>query len=282
MKHHRATVSEFLAYCGKHVDAQLDDHLRTLDIGVIEGFLKNVAKRLGRHSLQHTVAHLRCFLRFLAARGLAPANLDDGIDTPRVYRKERLPRALPWDTVLSFLRSIDRSTPMGRRDYAMFLLVVTYGLRTCEVASLRLDDIAWREGRLHVARSKVRTPLMLPLTKEVGAAILAYLQDGRPTLAHREVFLRARAPAGTLKPTAVTEAFQGWVRRSNLPIPYQGPHCLRHSLALHLLRQGASLKAIGDLLGHRSPESTCVYLRLHVADLRGVALDLPPEEETQR
>ena len=94
---------------------------------------------------------------------------------------------------------------------------------------------------------------------------------------HREVFLRVRAPAGPLAPTAVTEAFQGWTRRSGLPIPYQGPHCLRHSLAVHLLRQGTSLKAIGDLLGHRSAESTCVYLRLHVEDLRDVALDLPPE-----
>jgi len=284
VKHHCATVSEFLAYFGKHADVPLDDRLRTLDLGVIEGFIEIMAKRLSRHSLQHTVAHLRSFLRFLTACGLAPADLGDGIDTPRVYRDERLPRALPWDTVLSFLRAIDRSTPMGRRDYAMFLLVVTYGLRTCEVVSLRLDDVAWREGRLQVARPKVRAPLMLPLTKEVGAAILAYLQDGRPALAHREIFLRARAPAGTLKPTAVTEAFQGWVRRSDLPIPYKGPHCLRHSLALHLLRQGASLKTIGDLLGHRSTESTCVYLRLHVEDLRDVALDLPPEahQETRR
>ncbi len=276
VKHHRATVREFLAYLGNRGDAQLDARLRSLDIGAIEGFLEAVARRLSRQSLQHTVAHLRSFLRFLAARRLAPTGLDDGIDTPRVYRGERLPHALPWDTVLAFLRAIDRSTPMGRRDYAMLLLVVTYGLRTCEVVSLGLDDIAWREGRLQVARSKVRAPLVLPLTKEVGAAILAYLQDGRPALAHREIFLRARAPAGTLKPTAVTEAFQGWVRRSGLSIPFQGPHCLRHSLALHLLRQGSSLKTIGDLLGHRSTESTCVYLRLHVEDLRDVALDLPP------
>jgi integrase len=181
-----------------------------------------MAKRLGRESLQHTVAHLRSFLRFLAVRRLAPAGLAAQIDTPRVYRGERLPRSLPWEIVRAFLRAIDRSTPMGRRDYAMFLLVVTYGLRSCEVVSLRLDDFRWRDGRLLVARPKVRAPLVLPLTPEVGAAILAYLRDGRPALAHREVFLRVRAPAGTLKPTALTEAFQGWVRRAGLPIPFQG------------------------------------------------------------
>lgn len=277
VKHHCATAREFLAYLGNCDDAPLKGHLRSLAIEAIEDFLEIVAQRLSRHSLQHTAAHLRSFLRFLATRDLAPNGLGEGIDTPRVYRDERLPRSLPWDTVLAFLRAIDRSTPMGRRDYAMFLLVVTYGLRTCEVASLKLDDIAWREGRLQVARSKVRAPLMLPLTKEVGAAILAYLQDGRPALSNREIFLRARAPVGTLKPTAITEAFQGWVRRSGLSIPFHGPHCLRHSLAIRLLRQGCSLKTIGDLLGHRSTESTCVYLRLHVEDLRDVAIDLPLE-----
>ncbi len=216
-------------------------------------------------------------LRFLAARALAPAGLEGQLDTPRVYRGERLPRALPWETVQAFLRSIDRSTPLGRRDYAMFLLVVTYGLRTSEVASLELGDIRWREGLLRVRRPKVRSPLVLPLTTEVGAALLGYLRDGRPPLPHRQIFLRARAPAGTLERTALTEAFQGWVRRSGLPISFQGPHCLRHSLAVHLLRQGASLKTIGALLGHRSAESTCVYLRLHLEDLREVALDLPTE-----
>ena len=140
-----------------------------------------------------------------------------------------------------------------------------------------MDDIEWRAGRLRVPRPKTKTPIVLPLTEEIGAALLDYLRHARPNLPHREVFLRVRAPAGPLAPTAVTEAFQGWSRRGALSIPYQGPHCLRHSLAVHLLRRGTSLKAIGDLLGHRSAESTCVYLRLHVDDLRDAALDLPKE-----
>jgi site-specific recombinase XerD len=227
--------------------------------------------------MQHTVAQLRSFLRFLAGHRLVVEGFDTRIDTPRLYRGERIPRSLPWEVVRGFLAAIDRSTPMGKRDHAMFLLIATYGLRTCEVAALRLDDILWRAGQICVPRSKTKTPLLLPLTEEVGAALVDYLRNARPDLPHREFFLRVRAPAGTLRPTAVTEAFQGCVRRSGLPIPYQGPHCLRHSLAVHLLRQGTSLKTIGDLLGHRSTESTCVYLRLHVEDLRDVALDLPTE-----
>jgi site-specific recombinase XerD len=272
--HHAATAGEMLAFAGFEGDSA---QLYSIGPRDIEAFLQKVGVRVSRASLQHSVGYLRSFLRYLIGRGLVVNGLDTQIDTPRLYRGECLPRSLSWEVVRAFLAAIDRSTPMGKRDYGMFLLIATYGLRTCEVAALQLDDIHWRAKQLHVARSKTKTPLLLPLTEEVGASVVDYLRDARPDLSHREVFLRVRAPAGPLRPTAVTEAFQGWVRRSGLPIPYQGPHCLRHSLAVHLLRQGAALKTIGDLLGHRSIESTCVYLRLHVEDLRDVALGLPQE-----
>ncbi len=271
---HTSTVSEFLAFL--RYDAA-PNTLRQLVMEQIEAFLKTVGSRVCRESLQHIVARLRSFLRFLVGRGEIAAGLEHSIDTPRVYRGERLPRSLPWKTVQLFMAAIDRSTPMGRRDYAMFLLITTYGLRISEVAGLKLDDIEWRAGRLRVPRPKTKTPIVLPLTKEVGAAIADYLRRDRPALPIREVFLRVRTPAGRLRRTAVTNAFQAWTRRGRLAIPYQGPHCLRHSLAVHLLRQGTSIKAIGDLLGHRSSEATCVYLRLAVEDLRDAALEVPAE-----
>jgi integrase/recombinase XerD len=271
---HGSTAAEFLAFLRYEAHPRI---LQRLDSRRIDTFLTRMAPRFCREGLQHVVAHVRSFLRFLVGAGVIAAGLETAIDTPRTYRGERLPRSLSWETVQSFLAGIDRSTSMGRRDYAMFLLITTYGLRTSEVAALRLDDVEWRAGRLRVPRTKVATPIVLPLTKEVGAAMVEYLRRDRPRLSDREVFLRVRAPAGKLKPTAVTEAFQAWTRRSGLPIPFQGPHCLRHSLAVHLLRQGTSLKAIGDLLGHRSSEATCVYLRLHVDDLRDAALELPTE-----
>jgi integrase/recombinase XerD len=274
LAHHCSTASGLLAFLDFDGDLVV---LRRVDQRQIEAFVRESGTRLSRASLQHVVAHLRSVLRFLASRGEIACGLDSSIDTPRLYRGERLPRSLPWETVQAFLAAIDRSTAMGRRDYAMFLLVATYGLRTSEIAALRLDDIEWRAGRIRVPRPKTKTPIVLPLTEEIGAALLDYLRRARPHLPHREVFLRVRAPAGPLAPTAVTEAFQAWSRRGALPIAYQGPHCLRHSLAVHLLRRGTSLKAIGDLLGHRSAESTCVYLRLHVDDLRDTALDLPQE-----
>lgn len=272
--HHAASATEFLAFLRYDARPRI---LRALDHAQIDAFLTKTAPRFCREGMQHVVAHVRSFLRFLVREGIIAAGLETAIDTPRTYRGERLPRSLSWETVQALLAGIDRSTSMGRRDYAMLLLIATYGLRTSEIASLRLDDVDWRAGRLRVPRKKTGTPLLLPLTKEVGAAIVEYLRRDRPSLSDREVFLRVRAPAGKLKPTAVTEAFQAWTRRSGLSIPFQGPHCLRHSVAVHLLRQGTSLKVIGDLLGHRSSEATCVYLRLNVDDLRDAALEIPLE-----
>lgn len=282
----RSTVTAHLRSCAEllqHLDYETTpSRLQALSGRDLEAFLHVVGRRQARASLQHVVAHLRGVLRFLAGQGTLRPGLETEIDTPRVYRLERLPRALPWETVQALLRSIDRGTPMGRRDYAMFLLIATYGLRTKEVATLTLEDIEWRAGRLRIGPRKGGHPLLLPLTDPVGAAVVAYLRHGRPRLPCREVFLRCRAPAGVIKPTAVTEAFQGWVRRSGLPISFQGPHCLRHSYAVHLLRRGVPLKAISDVLGHRSLEATCVYLRLAVDDLRDVALPLPSTDVTPR
>ena len=243
--------------------------------GSVESYVAQTGKRLGRGSLQHEIAALRGFLRFLSAEGRAPAGLDRQIDTPRLYRLEQLPRALPWETVRTLLQSIDRASPMGLRDYAMFLLIATYGLRASEVVALSLEDICWRQGILRIRQRKTSSPLELPLTNEVLSALVKHLQRTPPPASYRRVFLRMRAPRGVLKPTAVTEAFQAMVRRSGLGIPYQGPHCLRHSYAVHLLKNGTPLKTIGDILGHRTAESTSIYLRLATGDLREVALAVP-------
>lgn len=276
---HDASASELLGFLRFDDDPTV---LRALSAAPLEGFVKSVAARLSRASMQRVAAHLRSFLRFLASRDQVASGLDATIDQPRVYRQEQVPRALPWETVQVLLAAIDRTTVMGRRDYAMLLIMATYGLRASEVTALHLDHLSWRAMQFQVPRPKTKTPIVLPLTLEVGAALLDYLRHARPPSTHRQVFLRVRKPCAPLGPSSVGMAFDGWRRRSALDIPAAGAHCLRHSLALHLLRQGTSLKAIGDLLGHRSMESTCVYLRLHVDDLRAAALDLPVETEAHR
>jgi integrase len=136
--------------------------------------------------------------------------LDKQIDTPRLYRLEQLPRALPWLTVIELLKSLDVTSDIGLRDFAMFLLIATYGLRASEVVELTLDDVAWRKGVLHIHQRKTSSSLELPLTNEVATALTKHLKRSAPPAPYRRIFLRKRAPIGVLKPTAVTEAFRPW------------------------------------------------------------------------
>lgn len=272
---HLSTLSQFLEHLQPAPSRPVNLTLRDL-----EDFIVRVGRRLGRGSMQHVVAHLRGYLRFLVMKGELPSGLDTQIDTARQYRQEKLPRALPWETVCDFLNDINRRTAVGRRDYAMFLMMATYGLRASDIVALPLENVRWRQDELCIHQRKTGQMLVLPLTDAVGAALLDYLRRGRPQFTFRQLFLSVRAPVHPIRNTALGVAFQYWAKQSGLKIPfYYGPGCLRHSFAVHLLRQGISVKTIGDLLGHRTAESTCVYLRLALEDLREVALSLPKAEE---
>lgn len=267
---HRNTAQDFL----DRLEMQ-QVPLKSIQAKDTEDYISHVGKRVCRATLQHEIAIVRGLLRFLAADGRAPVGLGHQIDTPRLYELEKLPRTLPWDTVTELLKSIDTESAMGLRNYAMLLMTATYGLRASEVVAVTLDDISWRQGCLRIYQRKTFSPLELPLTNEVSAALVKHLKRTPPPAAYRQVFLRIRAPMGLLKPTAVLEVFQSVVRNSGLKIPYQGTHCLRHSLAVHLLKTGTPIKTIGDILGHRTARSTSVYLRLATDDLREVSLAVP-------
>jgi integrase/recombinase XerD len=269
---HAVIARDFLRFLRYDKDVH---RLAQVQIVDLEAFAAEASTRVGRITMQKDVAILRCFLRFLAISGAIPAGLDRCLDSPRHHRGERLVRALSWNDVLKLLNAIDRSTLKGCRDYAMLLLIATYGLRVSEVASLKMDDVQWRARVICVPRPKVGSPLVLPLTDEVATALVSYLRH-RYGARERRLFLRVRAPRGAIQPTAVYDAFDVWAARAHVRVPGRGgPHCLRHGLAMHLLRQGTPVKTIGDLLGHRSVESTGVYLRLNIDDLRDVALSLP-------
>lgn len=274
------TVSEFLAHLRIEKRPSL---LKTLTINDLEAFVKKISPRLSRASLRTIVGRLRSFLRFLAVRGEIPQGLERQIDTPRVYQDEQFPSALPWETVQTLLNSIDRSSSVGLRDYTMFLLMATYGLRASDVAALALDDIHWRAGKISISQRKTGTVLELPMTDAVGAALHRYLKKAPPPAPFRQIFLRAKAPSGTLKTAAISRAFRVWARRSRIDIPERGScHRIRHSYAVFLLRKGTPIKTIGDLLGHRTLESTWTYLRLAIEDLRDVALPVPVEANERK
>ena len=275
---HVSTATQFLEHIGYESQPQA---LEQLSDQQLETFVQRLSRTQCRASVQHSVAHVRSFLRFLAEQALIDTGWEYHLDTPRCYRQEQLPRTLPWETVSAFLSSIDRAAPMGLRDYTLFFLMAHYGLRACDVVALTLDDFRWRQHELHLTQRKTAQPLVLPLTDAVGNVVIDYLRQRPATPSLRVLLLRARAPLGALKPTAVHDAFNYWSQRSQLQLPFTSPHCLRHSYAAKLLRQGTSLKAIGDLLGHRTLESTATYLRLARENLREVALEVPQAPTTE-
>ena len=265
-------VRHFLRFLG------FDRHkkvLKTLTLATVHRYLGSVSGRYQRKTMQHVVGSVRGFLRFEFMRGVLPRPLHAQIDTVRTYQDEHLPYPVQWPELQHLLRCIDRSTPLGLRDYAVLLLAATYGLRASDVANLTLDDLDWRERTIQIIQCKTRQPLALPLTDEVGAALADYLRRGRPASSCRQIFLRWCAPIAPLSLPGMSNTLRRASQAAGVALKAAGFRCLRHALALRLLRQGASLKDIGDIFGHRSTNSTSTYLRLNVEDLRQVALPVP-------
>jgi integrase len=197
---------------------------------------------------------------------------------PRLYDHEDIPSALRPEEVKRVLEVTheDRSA-IGLRDYAVLMLLATYGLRAAEIVRLRLEDIDWRRDVLRVRHSKTGTYSELPLLREAGEAVLRYLQKARPRSVHREVFLRLHAPHRPFKEGSILNGItSARLKAAGItPQGRKGPHAFRHARAVSLLRSGVPLKVIGDVLGHTSAEAIGVYLKLATDDLRAVGLELP-------
>lgn len=266
---HLSTVTELLALC-----VGPRSRLKHLSAEAVERFVGTTSRRVTRQTLQHTVARLRAFLRYGYDRGIIAKRLD-AIDTPRTYRDELPPRAIAWPLAQRLLRSIDLGSRAGWRDLALMHLMAHYGLRPSEVAALTLDAIDWQAGTLRVEQRKTRSALLLPVSPRTLSLLRRYLRHGRPRTFDSALFLRARTPAGPISHYAVGGAFKRRARESGLPLEGYSAYGLRHGFAMRLLDRGVGIKAIGDLLGHRTLESTCVYLRLQTDVLRAVALPIP-------
>jgi site-specific recombinase XerD len=225
--------------------------------------------------VQLQVSALRSFLRFLTKEGDIDRDLAAAVPTVGSGRLVGLPKYLTSADVTRLVQSCDRRSAIGRRDYAVVLLLARLGLRAGEVVRLELGDLDWRAGELTV-RGKGSVHDRLPLPADVGDALAAYLRTGRPSCATRHVFVRGRAPHRAFNhPSTVSTIVRRAVERAGLTPPIKGAHLLRHSLATALLRHGASLLEIGEVLRHRVPHTTEIYAKVDVDGLRALARPWP-------
>ncbi|WP_063464394.1 site-specific integrase [Ectothiorhodospira sp. BSL-9] len=246
--------------------------LQTLSPSELEAFMRECSATQTPASLAPLFSHLRIFLRYLHREGLLNVDLSVHVDGPRHYRLATLPRAINWDDITQLLAAVDRRSAVGKRDYALLVLLTTYGLRAREVAALTLEDIDWVHERLAVPARKGGHASAYPLSPGVGEALVEYLQHGRATSNQRAVFLRMPAPHDPMTHSAISECVGKRIKRAGIAVARPGSHTLRHSCVTRLVERGFSLKAIGDYVGHRHPKSTQIYTKLDLEALRELAL----------
>jgi len=215
---------------------------------------------------------LRVFLRYLFREKLIAQDLSQTIEGPRVYRLSSIPRSISWTEVERMLAAVDRRSVVGKRDYAILLLLVTYGLRGREVAALTLDDLDWERERLKVPERKAGHSTAYPLSPIVGQAIIDYLKNGRPQRSDRHIFYRVTAPFDPMTNGGVSTRASYYLHKAGVPVPRPGSHTLRHTCVQRLIDAHFPLKTIGDYVGHASPESTAIYAKVSIENLREVAL----------
>jgi site-specific recombinase XerD len=251
--------------------------VETLQLRDIDAFALACGERYARTTTADICSCVRTFLRFLHATGRVPHDLSAAVAAPTVRNNERPRRALPWDDVRRILRAVDRSTYTGRRDYAMLLMMSTYGFGAGEVIRLTLDDIDWRAATLRVVRPKTGVELRLPLLPAIARALVSYLKHGRPpATSSRHLLVSMKAPYLPFgAASAVRHVLIKHARIAGVSAPYLGSHVLRHSHACRQVEQGVAPKIIGDILGHRRPESTSSYIRIATEGLRALALPVP-------
>lgn len=273
-----ATVVNYLPFIHKFLTDRFGDGpvtLLLLSAGDVVRFVQREAPRLHVKRAKLLTCAMRSFLRYTRYRGDIALDLAAAVPTVASWSMTSIPRAIPPDAVRQLLASIDRRTPIGRRDYAILLLLARLGLRANEVARLELEDINWNAACVSV-QGKGGQHSDLPLPADVGAAIAAYLRHGRPRSSSRRIFLRAKAPIrGFLSSQAIVSVVRHTIVRAGIKTPSKGAHQFRHALATEMLRHGASLTQIGKVLRHRSPQTTMIYTKVDLDALRTLALSWP-------
>jgi site-specific recombinase XerD len=251
------------------------DEIQALDLSEFVSWRDHLQPK----TVSRIVSDVGSFLRYLTMRGILQKDLSLELPKVRFPRDARIPSVWEQELVVRLLEVVDRSSAKGKRDYAILLLACRLGMRVGDIRTLKLDQIHWEDSTIKVTQSKTGLPLSLPLTNEVGEALIDYLKSGRPQTTHREVFLKVKPPFDPFKGNNLHHIVTYW--RLLAGIRFRSPHkrgmnSLRHTLATRLLEKRTPLTTIAEILGHTSLESTRIYAKADVEALRSVALD--PEE----
>lgn len=234
----------------------------------ITAFIAERAKVLHKSGMCHTASALRTFLRYLHREDILTADLGRSVPRSRTYQQSAIPRAIEWSDVERLLTSIDRRSVVGKRDYAILILLASYGLRAREIAALRIDDCDWAHAQICIPMRKGGHATRYPLSETVAEALIAYLQVRRNEGSGRELFLTVKSPYHPIGHWTVSHQVGVHMRNIGIPVVRAGSHTLRHTCVQRLIEADVPFKIIGDYVGHRSPSATLVYGKVAIHKLR--------------
>jgi len=229
------------------------------------------SERWSRVSIASSANALSSFFQYAEIRNWTNFHIAESIQRPRLFTHENLPSGPSWDDVKRLFVSMESQNTSDIRDRVIIMLFAIYGMRSGEVATLKLENIDWENNQVKITRQKQRRSQVYPLIPLFGNALIQYLQLVRPKCSHREVFLTLKAPIKPLSISGLSSLVCKRIKKLNIHTIHQGPHALRHACATHLLLEGFSMKEIGDHLGHRSSDATRIYAKVDLQSLREVA-----------
>jgi site-specific recombinase XerD len=253
--------------------------LARLSPHTLERYILDYARNTGDSTPAHVATALRTFCHFCWDRRYISRDLAFAVPSFRRYTLSSIPNGITDEQAQKALRGVNRRTVTGRRDYAILVLLYTYGVRGEQVRALRLGDILWAAGQIRFAALKRGKTVIQPLTDEAGSSVLAYLQEGRPLSPHQEVFLTARAPYTPLAGRSLSRIAHERLQNAGIHVSRSGAQVFRHGLATRMLAAGYRLKEIADMLGHRRIQTTAIYAKVDFRALEQVALEWPEGEE---
>lgn len=270
-----STISLYLERFFNYLTGQNLSSISQIGIRHIHGFLRFITG-FSNQTKDHTMRTVRQFLKFCFKNNFHQEDLSEHVPFVHFEKRAQIPSAYSYEDVMKLLSIVDRSNPIGKRNYAILLMVARLGLRSGDVSNLRFNNIDWEQNRISLTQHKTGNPLSLPLLEDVGLAIIDYLKFGRPKCDESNIFVKHRPPISPFSSSGIYTMVSNHIGKAGLLVPNKkrGPHALRHSLASRLLEENVPLPVISEILGHANTNTTAAYLSIDIEKLRNCALEV--------
>lgn len=254
------------------------NHVTEIEVAHIHGFIQSSAAVYSTSTIYCTCCLLRVLFRYLFSQKVITEDLSIAVPSIKCNKKSKIPSAYSQEEIQNLLQCVDRGNPKGKRDYAILLIAIRLGIRASDICKLAFDNFKWESNTIEFEQNKTGDTIVLPLLNDVGESVIDYIKYGRPSVETDKVFLRLFAPIGQMKAPTLHSIVTHYMNKAGIRITKgkkHGPHALRHSLASALLHNNIPMPVISEILGHADSQSTSIYLKIDILNLRKYALDVP-------